>query len=142
MCLDLWEECIKRQDVGSPVGIDTIPVEDGGAYMLVRRVGTVASEKEMAEIRMLKVGLFSGDDQMTLIEIMSEWLAEYGVTGWCGIRLPSETEDLEFTRENCRRIFKSQAYVGLVNKLFTEAQNREAFLNERLKEIENNLAKK
>lgn len=140
--LELYFERIDAQNNGAPIAITDIGVEDGGAYIKVRRMFTPEYERQIQELKSIKYSAFTSERDMDMQDILTDWLCEHGVTGWHGIKEPGADEDLKFTMENCKRILKSPAYISLVNKLVTEASNREAYLAMTIDYIEESLGKK
>lgn len=140
--LELWFERIEAHDQGAPVSIDTTPIEEGGAYIKVKRMHTPEYYKYIEQQRSIKYSAFSPKTEQDEFDLITDWLGDVGITGWYGIVEPSSDTDLPFTRENCRRIVKSDAYKGLVTSLINEAANREAFLDCNIKSIEKALGKK
>lgn len=139
--LEQFLERIEAQDKGTPISIGNERIEDGGAYIKVRRIGTPQYEKEISELRATKMSMFSPQDDQDSLDLITSWLSEFGVTGWYGISDPLTGNALDFSRKHCRQIFKNPQYIGLVNILVTEANRLENFLDITLKDIEEDLKK-
>ncbi len=131
-----FKECCNAHEQG----VNIYP-NDGDGYFKLRRLGTPQTAREIEQIRLSKHGLFSGDDETTHMEIMAEWLSEFGVTGWGGINDPETDNEIPFSRSACRQVFSNPAYVGLVGILITEATTIGHFLEANIREMEKELKK-
>lgn len=139
--LSQYFERIEAQDKGAPIPISYDENQSPVAYIKVKRMFTPLYEKQIQELKALKYSAFSPQTDVDMTDLMTDWLCEYGITGWYGIKDPVTDLDIEFKPENVKRIFKSQAYIGLVNHIVTEASNRESFLEVTIAELENQLGK-
>ena len=115
-----------REDREKQLNGVAIPI--GVATFFVRRWGTYESEKFLIDLRRELFGPFS-DQQEYFPEIIANWLAEYGVTGWDGVYDEDSDQPLKYSPQLARKIFLDPAYwLELNMQLFKEAQNYENYL--------------
>jgi hypothetical protein len=139
--LALYNERIEAQDSGAPIVLQYDEDDIPKAYIKVKRIGTPAYNEEIEELRLIKYSHFDPRTTKQETEILIEWLVSSGVTGWFGINDAETNEPLPFSRENCRRIFMSKSYLGLVNEVLSGASIKEAYLESTIKELEKDLGK-
>lgn len=133
MPLNDYKEDTKKQEKGSPCYIDV-----SGAYVNVQRAHTPIYNKQIEAIKLELYGFDHGDIDHN--EVIANWLAEYGVTGWGG--LLHEGEELKFNKRNARLVFKNEAYyLSLNQKLANHAINYSNYLYDLIEEDIENIKK-
>lgn len=131
---DLEPESKTAQDKGAPIPITPLSVADGGAYFIVRRIGTRQFKKEISEIRKEKEDWFNAKSAFDEQDVLIEWLWRHGITGWSEcIRINGEFQP--YSRGLCKQIVTDESYIGYVHAIISGAQNQVNYLELQLAEI-------
>jgi hypothetical protein len=124
MSLDLFREDLEKQSQGSPCYVNQM-------IFNVRRIGTKEVQAEFKDIRERLYGLFPKPSDINDNEILANWLAHGGVTGWDNVTDDENGEPLEFTPSFARQLFLNKAYwLSLNQVLINHATNFENYLND------------
>ena len=118
-----YKENIKAQDEGTWVQAE----HADGWWFKIRRVGTPQYHSEVREIRLALNGPMPSDEYEP--EIVSHWLAKYGVTDW------QNDQEIPFSKQNALTLFTNRDYwLSLNLELYNLGANFRVFLEEYTKE--------
>ena len=127
--LSIFQEDPQRQENGTPIFIDK---DNSDATISVKRAAGFEYQKEIAKIKRTLYGF--DIESINPDEVMANWLAEFGVTGWSGL-IGEDDKPLKFTKSNSRALFKSKEYWNSLNtKLIMKASDYNNYLTDKGRE--------
>lgn len=134
MSLADYREDMSRWAEGSPIHLNEM-------CFYVRRWGTPESQEKLRDIRKSLFGPFHKQQDSDEDEVLAEWLAEYGVTGWENV-VKEDGKELKHSKKSARGVFcNPEFYYSLNRILFNGALNFENYLHQEASEDEEEIKK-
>lgn len=121
--LDEFREDLDKQKNGSPIYL-------GDYTFWVRRWGTPDAIKERKELSQKLFGPLHKYEPEDDHLLLAHWLAEFGVTGWEGVK-DDDGKEVKHSKKRAREIFLDEQYwLSLNDQLFREANRFENYLHD------------